>query len=100
MKLWYRDPLVCIKGYSHLSLNGHLYRTDTSLRRTPCVGPGPTSDILQWNLMTVFKTSNAVWKFGIQNIGTVLSVTTGISHYPMVYPKGKKEKKQQDNQKL
>ena len=26
--------------YSQLSLNGHLYKMDTSLRRTPCVGPG------------------------------------------------------------
>ena len=26
--------------YSQLSLNGNLYKIDTSLRRTPCVGPG------------------------------------------------------------
>ena len=25
--------------YSRLSLNGHLYKTDTSLKRTPRVGP-------------------------------------------------------------
>ena len=26
-------------NYSRLSLNGHLYKTDTSLKRTPRVGP-------------------------------------------------------------
>ena len=26
-------------SYSRLSLNGHLYKTDTSLKRTPRVGP-------------------------------------------------------------
>ena len=26
--------------YSQLSLNGHLYKTDTSIRRTPGAGPG------------------------------------------------------------
>ena len=29
------DPLY----YSRLSLNGHLYKTDTSVKRTPRVGP-------------------------------------------------------------
>ena len=27
--------------YSRLSLNGHLYKTDTSVKRTPRVGPCP-----------------------------------------------------------
>ncbi len=27
--------------YSQLSLNGHFYKTDTSVRRTPTVGPVP-----------------------------------------------------------
>ena len=27
--------------YSQLSLNGHLYKTDTSIRRTSDVGPAP-----------------------------------------------------------
>ena len=34
---------VCLglsrKGYSHLSINGHLYKTDTSVKRTLRVGP-------------------------------------------------------------
>ena len=29
------DPLY----YSRLSLNGHLYKTDTSVKQTPTVGP-------------------------------------------------------------
>ena len=29
--------------YSQLSLNGHLYKTDTSIRQTPGVGPVPVS---------------------------------------------------------
>ena len=32
--------------YSQLSLNGHLCKTDTSLRQTPCVGPSLFSVIL------------------------------------------------------
>ena len=31
---------ISLKGvYSRLSLNGHLYKTDTSVNRTPSVGP-------------------------------------------------------------
>ena len=32
--------------YSHLFFNGHLYKTDTSIRRTPGAGPGRFSVIL------------------------------------------------------
>ena len=32
--------------YSQLSLNGHLYKMDTSIRRTPGAGPGRFSVIL------------------------------------------------------
>ena len=32
--------------YSQLSLNGHLYKTDNSLRQTLCVGPSRLSVIL------------------------------------------------------
>ena len=28
-----------VKEYSRLSFNGHLYKTDTSVKRTPRVGP-------------------------------------------------------------
>ena len=31
--------VYCSMGYSQLSLNGHLYKTDTSVKRTPRVGP-------------------------------------------------------------
>ncbi len=33
---------VVIHVYGELSLNGHLYKTDTSLRPTPGVGPFPS----------------------------------------------------------
>ena len=39
------DPSAFSK-YSQLSLNGHLYKTDTSIRRTPGAGPGRFSVIL------------------------------------------------------
>ncbi len=38
--------LAIIKEYSQLSLNGHLYKTDTSIRRTPGYGPCRFSVIL------------------------------------------------------
>ena len=33
------QPLAVQREYSRLSLNGHLYKTDTSVKRTPRVGP-------------------------------------------------------------
>ena len=35
------DGSPCIQ-YSRLSLKGHLYKTDTSVKRTPRVGPFPS----------------------------------------------------------
>ena len=36
----YKELCKCdYQNYSRLSLNGHLYKTDTSLKRTPGVGP-------------------------------------------------------------
>ena len=44
IRLWFCGLLACPDLccdwlYSQLSLNGHLYKTDTSLKRTPWVGP-------------------------------------------------------------
>jgi len=33
------DLIVMQTLYSRLSLNGHLYKTDTSVKQTPIVGP-------------------------------------------------------------
>ena len=42
---WQQHQKSCIRQYSQLSLNEHLYKTDTSLRRTPCGGHGRFSVI-------------------------------------------------------
>ena len=58
IKLFFRQASVILKTpvtsrfdrekgyYSRLSLNGHLYKTDTSVKRTPRVGPCLSSLLL------------------------------------------------------